>query len=167
MILRPATLTDRAAVVALALAFHGSSPYARLLTVDPDRLGASFDVALTHGVVIVAECPETLLTAPALVGFFALAALDHGLSGDRYAEELGWWVEPAYRSGTLGPQLLRQAEAWAIAHGCQFLKMVAPVTTRAVRLRSEDPVGHFYELQGYAPIETAYIKRLVPKEAVA
>lgn len=146
MILRPATLADRAAVVQLALAFHGSTPYAGLLDVDPDRLGAQFDVALQHGVIFVAEVEA------ALVGFFALAALDHGLSGDRYAEEMGWWVEPAYRAGTVGPQLLRRAEEWARAHACRFLKMVQPF--------GADVLGRFYERQGYAPIETAFIKRV-------
>lgn len=167
MILRPATLTDRAAVVALACAFHGSSPYARLLTVDPERLGAQFDVALQIGTVIVADAADVPKGTPSLVGFLALAALDHGLSGDRYAEEMGWWVEPAYRAGQLGPQLFRHAEHWARLNGCQFLKVSAPVMQRVARLRREDPIGHFYEIQGYAPVETAYFKRLTPQTAVA
>jgi GNAT superfamily N-acetyltransferase len=159
MILRAAIQPDRADVVSLALDFHNSTPYARLLAVDPERIGAQFDVARTHGVVLVGERGNVPTPAgPELVGFFALAALDHALSGERYAEEMGWWVAPEFRSGTLGPRLLRRAEEWASTHGCAFIKVAAPFDPELDRVGSR--VGRFYELQGYQPIETAYFKRV-------
>jgi len=155
MVIRPATVADRVAVVALSLRFHGSTPYARLLAADPERIGALFDVALAQGVVYVAEVRGS---AGELAAFLAVVALEHTLSGDRYAEEIAWWVEPAYRTGLLGPRLLRQVEGWAAAHGCAFLKMAAPSGT---------DVGTFYERQGYVPIETAYLKRFTRAQEVA
>jgi GNAT superfamily N-acetyltransferase len=152
MILRAAVPSDRDAVVTLGLCFHAETPYGDLLRVDPDRIGAQFDVALAHGVVFVAERDDVPgPNGPELIGFLALAALTHMLSGDHYAEEMGWFVLPAYRTGTLGPRLLRRAEEWAQANGCTFLKMAAPYGTT---------IGSFYARAGYQPIETAYLKRV-------
>lgn len=150
MILRPATLADRAAVVDLALHFHAATPYAALLDVDPERVGATFDVALAHGVVLVAAL-EPGAAGDALVAFLALAAHVHMLSGERYAEEIAWWVEPAYRTGTLGPRLLARGEAWAAAHGCAFVTMAAPWGS---------DVARYYARCGYVPVETAFLKRV-------
>jgi len=150
MILRPATGADRDAVVDLALHFHAATPYGQLLTVDEDRVGVLFDLALEGGIVLVAEL-ENGDEGGELVAFLGLVILEHTLSGDRYAEEVAWWVEPLYRNGTLGPRLLRRAEEWALANACAFLKMAAPVGTE---------VGSFYERQGYQPIETAFMKRV-------
>ena len=150
MILRAATDADRDQVVDLALRFHAATPYTQLLTVDRERVEAIFVVCLEHGIVLVAEAEHTA-EGGELVAFIALAAIEHSLSGDRYAEELGWWVEPHYRAGTIGPRLLAMAEAWARADGCVFLKMVAPIGTT---------VGQFYDRHGYQPIETAWMKRV-------
>jgi GNAT superfamily N-acetyltransferase len=147
VIVRAATPADRDLITAMALRFHASTPYASLLAVDPIRIGLLFDLATAQGVVLVAENVEAL----DILGFLGLVVLEHPLSGDRYAEEVAWWVEPAYRSGTLGPKLLREAEAWCRRAGCVFLKMAAPAGTT---------VGLFYERQGYAAVETAFLKRV-------
>jgi len=146
MTIRPATVRDRAAVVTLALRFHTETAYRQLIAVDAERIGALFDVALRDGIVLVAERDVDL------VAFLALVALDHTLSGDRYAEEIAWWVEPAYRSGTLGPRLLARGEAWAAEHGCAFINMVAPAFAIGV--------ADYYQRRGYAAVETTFMKRL-------
>jgi len=168
VILRHATAADRDAVVALSLHFHQSTPYGQLLTVDADRIAALFNLALAQGVVLVAEVERPtppaynhtrgdsaltpcLLCAHTLVAFLGVVATEHSLSGDRYAEEVAWWVEPAYRTGTLGPRLLVKAEEWARAAGCAFLTMRAPAGT---------DVGRFYERLGYQLVETAFLKRV-------
>jgi GNAT superfamily N-acetyltransferase len=157
--LRHATAADRSAVVELALTFHHANDYSRLLSLDPERAIAAFDMALTHGVVLVGERDNVPGPGgPELVGFFALSALEHMLSGERYAEEAGWWVEPTYRSGTLGPRLLRAAEDWARTHDCAFLKLAAPFDPVNDTVASH--VGRFYQRQGYQPIETAFFKRV-------
>ena len=159
MILRPATIADRAAVVALALHFHASTPYGSLVTIDPVRIGYLFDLALADGVVFVAACESLARDAngdavpsTVIVAFLGLTVLELAVSGDRYAEELAWWVEPAYRSGTLGPRLLRMAEDWAVAQGCAFVKMGAP--------EGQPAVGRWYQRQGYQAVETAFMKRV-------
>ena len=159
MILRPATVDDRAAVVALALHFHASTPYGSLVTVDPLRIGYLFDLALADGVVFVAECAplhddftDDMTRGLVVVAFLGLTVLELAVSGDRYAEELAWWVEPAYRTGTLGPRLLRMAEDWAVAQGCAFVKMGAP--------EGQPAVGRWYQRQGYQAVETAFMKRV-------
>jgi hypothetical protein len=103
VIIRPGVAADRPAVIELALNFHRSTPYAALLRVERERIASLFDMALAEGVVLIAE-GITILRKP--IGFLALVALEHSLSGERYAEEVAWWVEPEYRSGTLGPRLL-------------------------------------------------------------
>jgi GNAT superfamily N-acetyltransferase len=153
LILRRAVEADRPAVVALAMTFFEASTYSAVITVDPGLVGLQFDMALETGVVFVAERDDIVPPGgPELVGFLALVPLIHLLSGDRYAEEMAWFVGPRYRSGTVGPRLLRRAEEWARENGCVFLRMAAPHST---------DVGRFYETQGYQAIETAYLKRVV------
>ena len=153
MILRPATADDRDAVIALAMRFYAASPYGRLLAVDLDHLHQMFDSAVEDGIVIVAE-PEHSDEGGELLGFLALDALEHRVSGERFAAEVGWWVEPAYQAGTIGRQLLERAEAWAKAHDCAFLLL------SAMPGADGPAVGAFYERRGYQPIETLFMKRV-------
>lgn len=150
MIFRTATGADREAIVRLALHFHASTPYAAFLVVDRERVSAMFDVVLEHGVALVAEA-EHSDEGGEIVAFLALVATDHKLSGERFAEEQAWWVEPAYRRGTIGPHLLKRAEAWAAAEGCAFLVMFSPVGSG---------VGNYYDRCGYVAVETAWMKRV-------
>lgn len=190
MILRPAIVGDRARVVDLAMRFHGENPYTQeadaslrsVFTVDRDRIGAQFDASMTGGLVLVAErddVPESLRhLGPELVGFIALAIVTHMLSGLSIAEEMGWWVDPPYRSGTLGPRLLRWAEDWARRNGCTFVKMAAPTLGKVLddgrvyeplalgkaldigRVYERTPLERFYEQLGYWRMETAFLKRV-------
>lgn len=150
MVIRTATSADRNAVVELALHFHAGTPYGALLNIERDRIASLFDMALAEGVVFVAAAEALPAAGP--VAFLALVPLVHSLSGELYAEEVAWWVEPEYRSGTLGPRLLAHAETWALDRDCAFLKMVSPAGT---------VVGAYYQRRGYIEIETAYMKRLV------
>jgi GNAT superfamily N-acetyltransferase len=85
-------------------------------------------------------------------GMLILVAVPNPLSGEVFAEELCWWVEP-HRRGALkaGPALLQHAEAWTRAKGITTLKMVAPANTE---------VGLFYARQGYHAVETAWAKTI-------
>lgn len=151
MTLRPARLADRASFIALAMRFHAETPYGQLVIVDPDRIGAQFDVAIATGLVLIAERDDEHAGELPIVGFLALAIVIHMLSGDRYAEEMGWFVEQSYRSGTIGPRLLRWAEDWAKREGCVFVVMRSPASSA---------IGRFYELCGYQAVETAFLKRV-------
>ncbi len=89
--------------------------------------------------------------AGAIVGLIAAFPMEEPISRQTQLDELVWWVEPAYRRGSVGPRLLRALETWARQKGIKLCKMIAPVDTT---------VGRFYERQGYVAIETSYIKRL-------
>jgi hypothetical protein len=74
------------------------------------------------------------------------------LTGEKFGDEIAWWVEPAQRSSLrVGPKLLGVAEKWTHQRGLTSIKMVAP---------QPSAVGVFYERAGYRPIETAYRKVL-------
>ena len=150
MIYRQATVDDADQVVALGLRFYETSPYTKLLTVDPDRIRAAFHVALDRGVVYVAEA-EHRSEGGELVGFIGFVAHVHVLSGDRFAEEMGWYVDPALRKGRVGPTLHDLGIQWAVANECKFVVMLAPAGTA---------VGHYYDSLGYQPIETYWMKRV-------
>jgi len=86
-----------------------------------------------------------------LKGIFAAAILPQLFSTDKTAQELIWWVDPAYR-GRGAVKMLADYEAWARSKGCQAVNMVGlggdPVTTR------------LYERHGYKAQERHFLKRL-------
>lgn len=144
MRIRQAVAEDRPRVLHLAMQFHGGTPYGELVKLDAERMEVLFGLALNQGVVFIAE------GADGPIGFIALVRMEHEMSGELYADEVGWWVEPEYRSGTVGPRLLAHGELWAFDNECAFIKMVAPAGST---------VGRFYQKSGYTEIETAHIKR--------
>jgi GNAT superfamily N-acetyltransferase len=85
-----------------------------------------------------------------LIGI-AVVELPNLITGDLYAEEVAWWVEPNRRGLRLGPQLIAVAEEWATTRGLRSIKMVAPIPSQ---------VGRYYERRGYVALETAYLKVL-------
>lgn len=151
--IRVATPDDTVAVLDLAERFLSLTPFGKLIPVNRDRLETLLAGVFAQGAVYLAEFSEADYPhAVTVVGFIAIVLLEHPMSAVPYVEELAWWVEPVYRSGTLGPRLLAQAENWAVANGARMIKMGAP--------QDAPEVGRFYERLGYAPIETAYAKVL-------
>jgi GNAT superfamily N-acetyltransferase len=142
--IRQATHDDQPGMVAMGLRFIATTGYAAFPS-TPEALGWILAVVLEHGVAYVAE------EAGRLVGMLAVVVAPHPLTGEPYADEVVWWVEPEYRSGSLGPRLLQTVENWTVTKGVTALRMVAP---------NETAVGKFYERRGYVPIETSYLKRL-------
>lgn len=155
MTLRPATPTDRDAIVAMAQHFMRFSHYGRILS----AISLPGVTLLVEGVLKSAALPNANTFAlvaeddGGVFGMLGLIACPHPLSGDAYGEELCWWVEPTHRGARLvGPKMLARAEAWARERGLKFLKMVAPTNVPIV--------GRFYERAGYVAVETAYVKGL-------
>jgi GNAT superfamily N-acetyltransferase len=144
--IREANQSDRSRVVEMALAFLAGTPYGTLMPSTPDLLERFVDVVFELGAILVAECRDG-----DLVGMIALAVVPNLITGEPYVEELAWWVEPAYRTGTIGPRLLTAGEQWVRSRNLSLLKMVAPAQTR---------VGQFYERMGYTAVESTYCKRL-------
>lgn len=158
--IRPATAADTPRLVEMATRFLRSTPYGEVVEPDPACLAALIAVVLEHGVIFVADYPMYTRVIdgdvveqgdPYLVGFIGLAALPHPLSGELYADEQVWWVEPEHRHGLIGPRLMQAAEAWARQQGCRSVKMVAP---------HGSSVGEYYSRMGYRPVETAFVKFL-------
>lgn len=146
MTIRRATEADTARLVELAAQFLDSTAYGALLPHTLEGLETLVGAVLGAGAIFVA------LGDGQPVGMIALLACDHPISGDRYGDEIVWYVEPRYRDSTIGPRLLREAEAWARASGLTLLKMVAP---------AHSDVGPFYARLGYTEVETAWAKNLV------
>lgn len=71
---------------------------------------------------------------------------------DYIAAELGWYIEPKYRSKARAAEMLNAYEAWAKAVGCK----IAQVS----KLTTSGPVDLLYRRRGYSEVETAYKKEL-------
>jgi GNAT superfamily N-acetyltransferase len=163
MTVREATLEDVGAIVIMGRQFLETDFKGLIEPNDEAMLGVVVLVIQT-GVIFVAErshyptcaCqednegPGPCSCGSRIVGFLALAVLEHPLSGKIYGVEVAWWVDPAYRNGMAGPKMLGCAENYARQKGLSVLKMVAP---------SGSPhVAAFYERRGYVAVETAYQK---------
>jgi GNAT superfamily N-acetyltransferase len=144
--IREATVADRDAIVALALAQFAESIYGRLMgAIDPVLVGLHVDLGMSHGMVLVA------VEGDVVVGFIGVVAHAHPLNGEGFMRELAWTVAPAHRRGRVGPALLAEVENWGKRSGLSMIEMSAP---------EGSTVGRFYKLCGYDPVETAYFKRL-------
>lgn len=147
MILRSATIDDLPRLHALTAHFLASTPYGNLLREPSEvRLFGLVEQVLESGVILVAELDGQI------EAMLAAVALEHPVSGEPYADELVWWVEPEHRGSSIGPRLLDLAEAWAVSNGLTMLKMVAPSGSTAL--------AAFYVHMGYHAVETAYVKPL-------
>jgi GNAT superfamily N-acetyltransferase len=136
-------------VVEMCLRFFASSVYSYLGTPDEERVSILFDLSNKLGICLVADGGAQLW------GFIAFVALDHPISGELYAAEQAWWVEPAARRGRVGPKLLHAAEEWCRSRSIHMIQMVAPL-----ELNGSCPVGDYYQVMGYRALETAFFKRL-------
>lgn len=148
MTIREATHEDLDVLLLMARAFLASTLYGKLAGhVSRYQLEGFLDDVLARGVVLLAEDEGRI------VGALAVLAGVHAISGHFYADEQAWWVEPDARAAGIGEALLDTCESWARAHGLWSLKMVAPAGST---------IGAFYERKGYAEVETAWMKVLVP-----
>ena len=145
--IRHATPVDIPRILEMAERFINNSAYSNVLTFRVEALERLADVVVGQlGAVLIATVP-----AGGSVAMFVVVALEDPLTGDRYAEEVAWWVEPEHRGGLIGPRLLAAAETWARENKCPVLRMRAPVGS---------DVGAFYLRRGYTEVETIYVKVL-------
>ena len=173
MIIREATLADVDALGNLALHFLAGTQYGRTLqTADSEHLAALITVLIAgidpttddrQGVICVADLQFTsyvgdgmlsreLPHTSKLVGFLAISNALDVFTGQRYGDEVAWWVEPEHRETGAGRKLLGVGEDWARRNGLSVLKMVAPAGSQ---------LGTLYERLGFTEVETAYSKRLI------
>lgn len=164
--IRAATAADAARVVEMSARFLETTRYGTIVTATREQLAQLTGLVLAHGVILVAEI-ERSWSSPhdpsgfvwacdqTLVGMLAMVALPHPLTGEPFADELAWYVEPEHRRGTVGPRLLAAGEAWARAQGFSVVKMVAP---------AGGDVGRFYARRGYVEVETVWQKTFTDTE---
>ena len=144
MIIREATIADQEAFVDLGLAFMRSGLYPHHET-NRAQLTAVFCLVLEHGVFYIAEDDH------GVAGGIALAAVPIIWSGERYADELLWFVYPARRGSSAAARLLDAAEKWCRQRRLFSLRMVQPASSPAV--------ARLYQRRGYEALETAWLKR--------
>lgn len=143
--MRPATLADVPALVALGAEFIQTTGYRSVLSENPRQMRALAEQLIAGGssVIFVIE------HAGRLLGMIGLVAYPHHISGERMCGEVFLFVAPDAR-GRTGPQLIRAAEHWAREQGAGRLELVAP-TARVETL---------YQRLGYEPIERTYQRAL-------
>ena len=132
--------------VAMGRRFIAETSYRGGMADNPDRL-AETAARLIDGedsALFVADESDTI------IGMIGVYTYTHPYSGERFATELFWWVDPEKR-GT-GVRLLRAAEAWARTQGVRSLQVVAP--------RSNERLGAIYERLGYTRLETCYQREI-------
>lgn len=119
-------------------------PYAGIIKDNPDCARAFAERVLSGGTVLLGE--ENGM----VVGLLGFVMADHHFSGQRYAAELMWYVEPEYRKGGIAMKLMWEAERLAKTMGAETMIFTAP----------NDSVGAIYKRFGYEPMEVAYRKVL-------
>lgn len=142
--IRRAEPRDVPGIVAMGLRFAAESDYGSKLPVVPDVIARTVARVATsdEGLLLVSESEESL------TGMIALVLYEHPFSGERFASELVWWVEPEARG--VGVRLLRAAEEWARGSGAGRMQMIAP----------NERVGALYDRLGYSKLETTYQRSL-------
>ncbi|EPE99539.1 GNAT family N-acetyltransferase [Rhizobium grahamii] len=146
MHIHEARLSHLPALVALAERFHVEigGPYPFKI----DRVRAFLSQAITSAEFL------TLLAGESPCGFLIARAGTNYLTGERMAEEVAMFVEPASRSAGLAAALISEFEAWAMSTGCSVVKLTSQHSARP------EAVARLYRRSGYAAAETAFIKRL-------
>lgn len=151
MVIRAAVISEVEELVQMCLRFLRTTHYYEVLERDANEesLGGLIMTLFGEGeraCMLVAQDRDG-----AIVGGIGLLASSHPCTGQLYADELVWWVEPAHRGTSIGPHLLKAGEDWARQQGATLIKMIAPIAS---------DIGRYYERQGYHAIETAFYKEL-------
>jgi GNAT superfamily N-acetyltransferase len=177
--IREATLEDGPRLFEMACHFMAATRYGELFSPNHPALAQLVALVLEKGIVFVDEQEHTndcatwydamvpgvthdidgdrWQPAPAcncgrrIIGMLGLIVAPNILTGQHYADEIAWWVDPEHRKSRAAHRLLCAAENWARQKGLSVLKMVAPAGSE---------IGTFYERRGYVLVESAYQKVL-------
>jgi GNAT superfamily N-acetyltransferase len=143
-VIRPATMEDVPALVAMGRQFAQTEMYRDVLRENPEQMAIVAGNLIGHesGAILVLERDGML------VGMIGILCTVHFLSGELCAGEVFWWVTPGHRGD--GVRLLKAAESWAMVRGAKTLQMIAPT----------ERVGQFYDRMGFTRIEMSYQKEL-------
>ena len=142
--IREAVAADIPRLVEMGRRFIRESSYRGRIGINPNALRQLMGkmVGLPSGVVFVSENDGKA------IGMVGVHVYDHPMSGELFANELFWWVEPEERG--CGMKLKKRAEAWARAMGAVRIQMTAP----------NDRIAQVYRASGYYKLEELYQRDL-------
>jgi GNAT superfamily N-acetyltransferase len=144
MSVRTATKNDLPRIIELGSRSLVDGPYAGIIQNKPDCAREFAERVLNGGTILLGEENEKT------VGLLGFIVTPHHFSGQLYASELMWYVEPEHRKGGIGLQLLWEAERRAKKQGAETMIFSAP----------NDSVAALYKRFGYEQLEVSYRKVL-------
>lgn len=142
MPIREANQSDLDRITELGSRSLKDGPYAGIIEDKPEVAREFATKVLTTGKILVAEA------AGRVVGLLGFIVADHHFSGQRYAAELMWYVEPEHRKSSLGLDLFFAAEQAAKEMGAKSMVFTAP----------NEAIGAAYKRRGYSQLEVTYQK---------
>lgn len=150
--IRPATLSDRLAVVGLLRDSRESAGFD-----SPDGLtGFSFPFVAAYAERLFLlhfadpNCCCMIFEVEGVPrGVLMAQALDHPFGPVRIARETVWWIDPAHR-GRAALTMLNAYEVWARHKGCTFVGMAG--------MGPDPDVSVIYQRRGYRPAELHFLK---------
>ena len=144
MSIRIAQQSDLERIVELGSRSLVDGPYAGIIKDKPDCARGFAAKILAGGTVLLGEKDGVV------VGLLGFLVAEHHFSGQRYAAELMWYVEPEHRKGVIAMQLMWAAEKLAKELGAETMVFTAP----------NDSVAAVYKRFGYEQLEVAFRKVL-------
>lgn len=148
MLVRPATIHDTDAVLAMAEKFWAASGYDRQGPFDPGHTVALMDLLMSAGILLVAEHDGQVV---GMVGLIVSPSLCSPAA--TMAVEVAWWVEPDQRRTGAALALMRAVEPAARARGCRAIQM-------HTLANSPPQASAAYRRLGFAPSEFSFTKYL-------
>lgn len=146
--IRPATMDDVPAIVAMAEQFYPASGYAELYgPMSRESAAGLAIVAMDSGVMLVAEGDDGALCAMACLcieGFLFNVEI-------KVAHELAFWIEPDHRGGLLAARLLKAVDQACVDKGVTRTRM-------ATLASSPEQAAALYQRRGYVPTESYFTK---------
>ena len=146
MTVRKATLEDKLDIAFLVKQFNKECKYP--FKVNTDKVFNSLDQIINHPdfIVLVAEEDGDV------GGMFIGGVTAPLFSEDIVSTELAWYMQPEYRKGRSGMEMLKQYEEWSKSKGCKFVTMI-----------DIDPYNNLeslYTRKGYKVTEKTYVKEI-------
>ena len=148
--IRDATKEDVGALVTMMTPFGLELEQLAHSVFDADSLADSLLGWIENAniALIVADGEDAQITG-AIAGIITAAYFN---ANHIIAQELGWWVDDAFRGSGVGGELLSAFELWAKSNGASTVIMTAIVSPMV------DVVGKMYEKRGYSRLEVNYSK---------
>lgn len=120
MTIRAATLEDIPAIVELGRRMHAESPRFSKLQYAPDKVEATFTIALTdHRYFTLVKVEED----GEIIGGFAGFMAPHWCSYDEVAQDLAVFVRPDRRGGMLAARMVKAFVYWADSRGAKLIAL--------------------------------------------